>query len=576
MDLVDFLIERGTLPPVQRERVRALREERGESEPVILTRLGLVPEREMARSLAAFLGLRLVDESAFPAEPLLADLLAPGFLARARLLPLRIEADGGNAGSGGALVLAMADPTDRFAVESIRLLVGRKVEPCVAVPSEIDAAIVRLYGGEPSGAKPAVLPAGSSGGLAAAVASDPEDHRRLADSASEEPVIRFVNSLAARAVAARASDIHIEAVENRIALRLRIDGVLREIEPPPASLRANIVSRLKIVAQLNIAERRLPQDGRFRMVVEGREIDVRVSIVPTLHGESVVLRLLDRDRAPLALPDLGFSPAIDSGIRRLLEHPNGILLATGPTGSGKTSTLYAALQTLNGPERKILTVEDPVEYEIAGINQIPVRPAIGLTFATLLRSLLRQDPDVLLVGEIRDLETASIAVQASLTGHLVLSTVHTNDAPSTLTRLIDMGLEDYLLASVLRGVLAQRLVRRLCLACREPYEPMPELAERAGLAALAPPDGSGGPVLYRAVGCPACAGTGYHGRTAIAELLVMDETMHRLVLGRSDAASLRRAAIESAGMEEMRRDGLRKALAGITSFEEVMRVAGAG
>ncbi|MBV8168343.1 MAG: type II/IV secretion system protein, partial [Alphaproteobacteria bacterium] len=313
----------------------------------------------------------------------------------------------------------------------------------------------------------------------------------------------------------------------------------------------------------------LPQDGRFRAIVEGREIDVRVSIVPTLHGESAVLRLLDRARAPLSLPELGFTPALEQGIAALLDRPNGIILVTGPTGSGKTSTLYAALQRLNSTERKILTAEDPIEYQLPGVNQIQVRPAIGLGFATLLRSLLRQDPDVLLVGEIRDLETARIAVQASLTGHLVLSTVHTNDAPSTITRLIDMGLEPYLLTSVLRGVLGQRLVRTLCTACREPYAPAPELTERLGLDKLA----AGTPTLHRAVGCATCGGTGYHGRTVIAELLLPDDRLNRAVLGAIDAPSLRAAAAAS-GMTDLRTDGLKKALAGITSLEEVLRVTG--
>jgi general secretion pathway protein E len=394
--------------------------------------------------------------------------------------------------------------------------------------------------------------------------------KRLADLASEEPVIRYVNRLIAQAAAMRASDIHIEASPDRVVQRLRIDGMLGDIAPPPSGLHDNIVSRIKVMASLNIAERRLPQDGRFRMVVEGREIDLRVSIVPTLHGESVVMRLLDRERAPLDLAELGFGAALRAGVMKLLELPSGMLLVTGPTGSGKTSTLYAALQILNTREKKILTVEDPVEYQLPGANQIPVRPAIGLNFANLLRSLLRQDPDILLVGEIRDLETARIAAQASLTGHLLLSTVHTNDAVSTIVRLIDMGLEDYLLASVLRGVLAQRLVRCLCRLCREAYAPPPALVERIGLGAA-----SGGEVrLYRAVGCPACAGTGYRGRTAIAELLVVDERLHPLIVGRADGPALV-AAARAGGMVELRRDGYHKALAGITSLEEILRVTGA-
>jgi len=550
MDLVDFLLTRGRLDAVHHERVRALRRERGESESVIITRLGMIGEREMAELLAEYLDIPLAARRDYPAEPLRAAELAPDFLARARVLPLREAADG--------IALAMADPTDATTLKAIGLAAGRPVLPWAAVPSELAEAHERLYG------------AAHAPATAERAAAAPADVKRLADLASDEPVIRYVNRLIAQAAAQDASDIHIEASPDRVSLRLRIDGLLRDAAPPPAALHDNIVSRLKVMAGLNIAERRLPQDGRFRMVVEGREIDLRVSIVPTLHGESVVLRLLDRERAPLDLGELGFGAELRAALTRLLALPSGMLLVTGPTGSGKTSTLYAALQLLNTRERKILTVEDPVEYQLAGTNQIPVRPAIGLTFASLLRSLLRQDPDVLLVGEIRDLETARIAAQASLTGHLLLSTVHTNDAVSTIIRLLDMGLEDYLLASVLRGVVAQRLVRCLCRHCRAPDAPSEALAERAGLGALA----AGGVTLYRAVGCKECGGTGYRGRTAIAELLVLDESFHKLVLGRADIAGLA-AAARAAGLVELRRDGLAKAAAGVTSLEEVLRVTGA-
>ena len=550
MELVDFLVTRGRLDAVHRERVLALRRERGESESVIITRLGMMSEREMAECLAAFLDVPLAAPGDYPASPLFAAALRPDFLARARAVPLQDTPQG--------LALAMADPTDDYTIKAVRIAAGRPVLPWAAVPSELARALERLYG------------SGEAMAAARAAAAAPDDVRRLADSASEEPVIRYVNRLIAHAAATRASDIHIEANPDRVMQRLRIDGTLRDIEPPPAGLYDNIVSRIKVMAGLNIAERRLPQDGRFRMVVEGREIDLRVSIVPTLHGESVVMRLLDRERAPLDLPALGFGAAQRHALEALLALPSGMLLVTGPTGSGKTSTLYAALSLLNTRERKILTVEDPVEYQLPGANQIPVRPAIGLSFANLLRSLLRQDPDILLVGEIRDLETARIAAQASLTGHLLLSTLHTNDAVSAIVRLLDMGLEDYLLASVLRGVVAQRLVRCLCRRCREAYAPPPALVERFGLA----PSGDGAMRLYRAKGCDACGGTGYHGRTAIAELLVVDERFQPLILGRADARALHEAA-RAAGFVDLRRDGLAKASAGVTSLEEVLRVTGA-
>ena len=555
MQLVDFLMARGRLDAVQRDRVLAVRRERGdsESESVILTRLGMIGEREMAQCLAEFLDIPLTTAEDYPIVPVPAGELSADFIARAQILPLRDAPDG--------IALAMADPNDDYTVKAVRLAVGKPVLPWAAVPSELVAALERLYG------RGAAAPAG----VAAAPAAAREDVKRLSDFASEEPVIRYVNRLIGQAAAARASDIHIEASADRVVQRLRVDGLLRDIDPPPTGLHDNIVSRIKVMAGLNIAEKRLPQDGRFRVVVEGREIDLRVSIVPTLHGESLVLRLLDRVHAPLDLGELGFTGALREQLMQLLALPSGMLLVTGPTGSGKTSTLYAALQLLNSRERKILTVEDPVEYQLPGINQIPVRPAIGLNFATLLRSLLRQDPDILLVGEIRDVETARIAAQASLTGHLLLSTLHTNDAVGAIIRLVDMGLEEYLIAAVLKGVMAQRLVRCLCPECRRPYRPEPGLLRQSRLAGLADRDLT----FYRPLGCEACGGTGYRGRTAIAELLLFDERLSRCVIAGADATALLSEA-RAGGFVDLHSDGLAKAAAGITSLDEVLRVTGAG
>jgi general secretion pathway protein E len=425
------------------------------------------------------------------------------------------------------------------------------------VPADLEAALGRLDGG--------ASPAEAAPEPDAAPEAAEEDLDRVRDLASEAPVIRLVNRIIARAVELRASDIHLEAADAGLRLRYRIDGVLQEMEPPPAGLRAALVSRIKIMARLDIAERRLAQDGRLRLAVRGRDVDFRVSTTPSIHGESAVLRILDRDRLALDFAALGFDDALLAGWQALLARPHGILLVTGPTGSGKTTTLYASLARLNTPEAKILTVEDPVEFTLAGVNQVQVKPQIGLTFASALRSFLRQDPDVLMIGEIRDLETAQIAIQAALTGHLVLSTVHTNDAASALTRLLDMGVEDYLLTSTITGILAQRLVRRLCPQCRAPYRPGAEL--RATLEGVAVPADA---VLYQPAGCAACEGRGFNGRTMILELLPMSDAIRPMVLRQAEAREIRAQAIAE-GMQPMLAHGLRKALAGVTTVEEVFR-----
>lgn len=552
-ELSELLLRNGKIDRGGLERAGALAGVSGERLDVVLTRLGLVSERDMAAALAEQLSLPLAALADYPERPLLGEKVTTRFLRASRVLPLREHA--------AHLDLAMADPLDSYALEAIRLLAGKEIRPVVAIPAELDAALDRLYGSLKPAAEIATAALAGEGVASA-------DIERLRDLASEAPVIRLVNGLISRAVGERASDIHIEPFEGTLRLRYRIDGVLRAIEAPPARLQAAIASRVKIMAGLDIAERRLAQDGRIKANVQGREIDLRVSTVPTQHGESVVLRILDQSRAPLDLARLGFSAPVGAGLDRLLDRPNGIILVTGPTGSGKTTTLYAALQRLNDPSRKLITVEDPVEYELPGINQIQVRPRIGLSFATVLRAILRQDPDIIMVGEIRDGETARIAVQAALTGHLVLSTLHTNDAAGAVTRLIDMGVENYLLTSAVLAVLAQRLVRRLCLECRVPYDPPPELAIPLGLARLA----DGGEMrLHRAQGCAACQGTGFAGRTTIAELMPLDEELRRLILRRADRQELDRAA-RAAGMRPMVDDGLLKALAGVTTIEEVMRV----
>ncbi len=554
VDVLAVLTTRGLLVGAALERVRRLAAESGERIDLIASKLGLVSDRDLAQAYAELLGKPLVRPEDFPAEPVAAERVQPPYLKRARIIPI--------AETDTDIVAAMADPLDDSAARALEFALGKQVSRRAAVPTDIDVAHERLY----SRGRSTIDEISDAAGEREDVDRD-SDLERLKDLASEAPVIRLVNTFVTRAVEMRASDIHIESVEAGMRVRYRIDGVLKEMETPPARLRSAIISRVKIMAKLNIAERRLAQDGRIRLAVRGKEIDFRVSTTPAIHGESVVLRILDRGNLALDFEALGFD---DSQLPTFLEclfRPHGIVLVTGPTGSGKTTTLYAALTRLNSPDSKILTAEDPVEYVLNGVNQVQMKPDIGLTFATALRSFLRQDPDIMMIGEIRDLETAQIAVQAALTGHLVLSTVHTNDAASAMTRLLDMGIEHYLLTSTINAVLAQRLVRRLCPECREPYEPEPELVSRLEIGALA----KGKPMLYRPVGCPACNGGGYSGRTMILELMVTDDTIRSLVLRRAEAREIQAAAVHG-GMQTMYAHGMRKALAGITTFEEILRV----
>lgn len=548
-ELARGLVSAGKLQSSGLDRAVRVHDETGEALAGILTKLGLVSETDLADAMATALDLPRIGADDFPAAPLLEDHLSMRFLRQARVVPIEFEED--------SVVLAVADPLDEFAMDAVRLAAGMPVEVRIATPSDIESALDRLYGG---GRDQMHDISGDAG------AGDAEaDVERLRDLASEAPVIRLVNLLIDRAIEQRASDIHIEPFEGRLRVRYRIDGVLSETDSPPERLAQAIISRIKIMARLNIAERRLPQDGRIKVAVRGKEFDLRVSTTPSMHGESVVLRILDRDGAVLDFESLGFETDSLTAYLSALDRPHGIVLVTGPTGSGKTTTLYTSLLRLNSPDRKILTVEDPVEYQLEGVLQVQVKPDIGLTFARALRSFLRQDPDILMIGEIRDLETAQIAVQAALTGHLVLSTLHTNDAAGAVARLMDMGVPDYLLTSTMNGVAAQRLVRRLCRECREAYRPSEELVRRLRASGEAPDR------LYRPVGCDRCKGTGYTGRAALLEILVMDDELRRLVLHRADARDLERAAVER-GMRTLYRDGMHKAAQGLTSIEEVLRV----
>ena len=549
------LIESGALDQRTLERARRVAAETGGRLDRVLTQLGLISERGLAEALARLVSAPLVAAADYPDEPLFVDRLRPKFLRKAHALPIAEQSD--------RVVLAMVDPLDVFARDAVAAALCRPVAIAVAVPIELEAALDRLYS-EP-------VEAGDADAMLDEVVSDAEpaeeDAERLKDLASEAPVIRLVNQMIARAVETHASDVHLEPFPDRLRVRYRYDGVLHEVEPPPARLQAAVISRVKIMARLDIAERRLPQDGRIKLTVRGHEIDFRVSTMPALYGEKVVLRVLDRTAVDFDYEKLGLPEDVREGLERAFELPNGMVLVTGPTGSGKTTTLYTGLTKLNTIERNVVTVEDPIEYQLTGINQIQVKPQIGLNFATLLRSILRQDPDVIMIGEIRDLETVQIAVQAALTGHLVLSTVHTNSAAATMTRLRDMGLEDYLMTATLKAVLAQRLVRRLCHNCREPEAAPAPLRERFGLDRLA---GNRPITLYHPRGCPECRGTGFRGRRAIAELLIPTRTTDRLILEGADDATIERAAVE-AGMRPIFDSGMLAVLDGDTTIEEVVR-----
>jgi general secretion pathway protein E len=547
------LLETRRLNPADLKRAEAYRDQHGGDLVTLLVRLGLVSERDVAETESSLLKLKLVSAADLPDEGPELGGLSHRYLKQNLLLPiLETETE---------LHVVMANPRDEFALKALRMASGKKIVPLVGIASEIQNGIEKLYGGGRSAMGQIIDSLGGEG------EREVEDVEHLRDLASEAPVIRLVNLILQRAVEARASDIHIEPFENRLKVRYRIDGVLQEVEAPPASSTAAVISRIKIMAKLNIAERRLPQDGRIMHRVQGKALDLRVSTVPTSHGESVVMRILDRESIVLDFDSLGFDQMLRDKFVKVLEMPHGILLVTGPTGSGKTTTLYTALSQINTPERKIITVEDPVEYQLEGINQIQAKSSIGLDFAHALRAIVRQDPDVIMIGEMRDLETAKIAIQSALTGHMVLSTVHTNDAASGITRMLDMGVEDYLLTSTVNAILAQRLVRTLHGDHREAVQLLPEVARQLGFKEVAERESY---TVYRPVSTEETP-SGYLGRTSIMELLLMSDPIRRMVMQHATSGELQRQAVAE-GMRTMYQDGLLKCLAGRTSLEEVLRV----
>ncbi len=554
--LGQVLLDAGLVTPEVIAEALARAKRSGERIGEALVALGAVAKEDVLRALARQQDLPFLSRDELPSPlPILKNLSAK-YLRQYRVCPVAVD--------GSTLTVATADPTNPLLVDDLRQSLGLQVKLAMAPEEAILEAIERTYA--PGAASPLQRIVEGMGAEGPGAEEGEEDVSHLRDLAFEAPVVRLVNLLIETAVAQEASDVHIEPFEDSLRVRYRIDGLLFDQEAPPRRLQAAVTSRVKLMAEMNIAERRLPQDGRIRVTVGGRRVDIRVSTIPTVHGESIVMRLLDRSAIFLPLERLGFAPATQRLFERLIARPHGIILVTGPTGSGKTTTLYAALDKINSPDQKIITIEDPVEYQLKGINQIPVRPKIGLTFANGLRHIVRQDPDIIMVGEIRDLETAEIAIQAALTGHLVFSTLHTNDAPGAITRLQDMGCEPYLVASVLEGALAQRLVRKICAACRAPAAPNP-----ADLHALGIAEALETTSLFKGAGCEQCRGTGYRGRMGIYELFVITEEIRGLILRKAPTGEIRRRATER-GMLTLREDGWAKVKAGVTTVEEVLRV----
>ncbi len=555
----ELLVEEDLVDTAAISRARRAAEAASERLDIVLVKLGLISESDLCIAYAAYCQLPLIGPGDLPDKPVLADRLKLPFLKANRILPISLN--------GTKLLMATADPFADEATKAVGYMLDVQVNLAVIAPADIERGLRALY--HDAGVETHT----DEEQAAALVGGDGSefDIERLRDIANEAPVIRLVNQIISRAVERGASDIHIEPGRDAIAVRYRIDGFLQQDRLVPPTLRAALTTRIKIMAKLDIAERRLPHDGRIKSAVRGVEIDIRVSTLPTVFGESIVMRILDRTRVELDFTKLGLNEAIQSGLHRLMSLPNGIVLVTGPTGSGKTTTLYTALKHLNRPELKLFTVEDPIEYQLSGINQIQIQPQIGLDFPVTLRSILRQDPDIVMIGEIRDLETARIAIQAALTGHLVFSTLHTNSAAAAITRLIDIGLERYLLASTVSGVMAQRLVRRLCQACARPASDGHRLAAKLKMAlpegTVIDPSG-----CREAVGCEACGGTGYRGRTTISELLVIDDRMSEAIGRRSEDQRTIEQLARTMGFRTLYEDGLVKVGLGETTLEEVLRV----
>jgi type IV pilus assembly protein PilB len=553
--LDELLLARGLISEEQLTEARLQASERGRSLGRTLIELGFVTEAGLVEILAKQLGIEFVDLTEERIDPSVVALVPEATARRHSCIPIRLE------DNDRRLVVAMADPANGVAVDDVRALTKKDVRGVVATKADVMTAVNRHYRMEHA----------AETLVEEAATRQMEETKSLEAAASEAdgddaPIIKLVNLLITQAVNDRASDIHIEPEERLLRVRYRVDGVLHEMMTPPKALQNGIASRLKIMADMDIAERRLPQDGRMGLVVQGRNIDVRVSTLPTVHGEKIAMRILDKSSVLLRLEDLGFLPENYAAYEESFRKPYGMILVTGPTGSGKSTTLYATINILNRPEANLVTVEDPVEYQLPGVNQVQTNRKAGLTFASALRSILRQDPDVILIGEIRDHETAQISVESALTGHLMLSTMHTNDAPSAVTRLIEMGIEPFLVGSALDCVVAQRLARRLCGRCKEPYLPTEQEMEAAKL----PPEGEP-PKLYRAVGCPACGNTGYRGRVAIHEVMRVTEEIEKLAVARASSEEIARMALGQ-GMLSLHQDGMEKARHGLTSVEEVLRV----
>ena len=548
----DIALEAGLVTPAQAEEIWESHATTGKSFSDSLMDAGLADRPTILQAIADHLQVQFY--SAVPADPgeALTKLLKAPQAHKYVVLPVADEA--------GKLTLLAKDPFNSSVISELSFILQKDIELAVADPAQVEAAVTRVYGEATSSSMEELL--GEFGEVDTAAVTD-ED---VTKQASQAPIIRFVDLVLQEGVKAKASDIHFEPFEHEFRIRLRIDGSLYEMAPPPKNLASAVIARVKVLSSLNIAERRVPQDGRIKTTISGRQIDLRVSTLPTQFGESVVLRILDKTVVNLSLDALSMHDDIKEGIRAMVSRPNGIFIVTGPTGSGKTTTLYSALREVNTEDVKILTAEDPVEYEVEGIMQVPINHQVGLTFAAALRSFLRQDPDTIMVGEIRDLETAQIAVQASLTGHVVLSTLHTNDAPGAVTRLIDMGLEPFLISASLEGVLAQRLLRRVCKTCRTAYEPDKDVVNMLDVDALEIANKK----FYYGKGCADCNRSGYKGRQGLFELMTINDQLRSLITQKSPTLVLKQKAIES-GMRPLREDGLRCIFDGHTSIEEVLK-----